>query len=380
MERFFDKNIKYKFLNIDFIFSLLIHFPLIVNFNSFVSFYLLILSFIYFLYNNKSYPKNYFNLLIAISFVLIYTYLVSFLNFGYNYSSFYKFFLLLATLIYQLNIAYSVTDFYSYFRGLAISFLIIIILNFSKILNIDIAELQRVEIGLINPIWLARFSGFLFLYFFVSNLIKFRFLKYSILIALLLIIFLSGSKGPFLALIISILYFNKNYFKHILIIIPIIFFLIIFSNQDGLLNFYFQKRFLTLNPNQKEITTIIEGDRVDLFITTIINFFQLNILQIFMGIGIGTSSFLYFNFVLNERWYPHNILLELLYEFGPIILFLFLALLFNIFFKSKDKSISIFVLYFFINSLFSGDLPLNSYIFLFLFIYLKKTSKKYELS
>ncbi len=355
----------------DFIFSILIYLPLLFNFNSNVSFYLLLISFFFVFSKKKKFSSLYIYILIFILFYISYSYIISYLYFGYNFHSFFKFILLGVTLITQLNIAFSVNNYYSFFNGFALFFCLFIILNFSVILNINLNELQRIEIGVINPIWISRFSGFFILLIFVFKLYKSKTLQFLFSLILFSIIFLSGSKGPLLALLISFIYLNVRYIKVIALVL--ISFILLFTAlpSDNLILFFFKKRFLTLNPNQVELTELIEGDRLDLFITTVTNFFNLNILKIFSGIGIGNSSFLYFNSLINERWYPHNSLLEILYESGPFFLLIFLYGLFIIIFKSVNKNISVFVLYFFINSFFSGDLPLNSYLFLFIFIYLR---------
>ncbi|GAB3174244.1 hypothetical protein GCM10027291_32110 [Telluribacter humicola] len=85
-----------------------------------------------------------------------------------------------------------------------------------------------------------------------------------------------------------------------------------------------------------------------------------------LGLGIGDFSLLYTGMISNSRYYPHNILLELIVELGILfttILFIFVIYIIKNFGNNNNK----YLLYFFIiNSMFSGDIILNEFIFFYL--------------
>ena len=80
---------------------------------------------------------------------------------------------------------------------------------------------------------------------------------------------------------------------------------------------------------------------------------------------MGEFSSFFQNSLGNQRFYPHNIVLELLVEFGLLPTLLTLIYAGQLLIKSKSMYKYIF-LYFIVNSMFSGDLILNEYIYFYL--------------
>lgn len=94
--------------------------------------------------------------------------------------------------------------------------------------------------------------------------------------------------------------------------------------------------------------------RVDMLIYTMETIFG-SITTFFFGKGIGSFGILYTG--EDSRQYPHNVFLEVWFELG--IFFLILFVIFIVFpFLLKRKTIfKVFIFYFLLNALKSGDLP-----------------------
>jgi hypothetical protein len=227
------------------------------------------------------------------------------------------------------------------------------------------------EISL-NPIWVSRYLGasllvVIFYFFNTHNSKVFSIGMIPIILVMLIYIFASGSKAVILILsiigLIDVFAFQSIKRKVYYLVLFVIFVFIAF-NLD-FLNFSFVKnRFLTEND-------ISVGQRID-FQSKIINAFDLKTFLI--GSGIGSVGYVISNF--DARFYPHNLFLEILFEFGFFVFFIlsFLSIKilvsFRLFLLSSHFTRIVFYLFlfFFLNTFFSGDLASNIDFFLFLFI------------
>lgn len=263
----------------------------------------------------------------------------------------------------------------NFFTGLSRSlFPILIILSFYSLINFSSFNTNnRLEINQLNPIWISRMVlEFLLISIFIKKNSLKRTLSFAIII--LPILYTSGSKGPILAFVcVILLYFLTNFnsgkiFLFVTISIPIFVFL---WRQTELLNSeFFISRFLSIIPNGSSINEY-ESNRLVFIPYLLGNFLLSDWFTILVGKGIGQSSFYMFGYIPNIRFYPHNIVIEILLEFGILGLLLFVMLLFQLF--SIKSNFRYFLLYYLINSMFSGDIILNEFIFLYAgFIYSSK--------
>lgn len=173
-----------------------------------------------------------------------------------------------------------------------------------------VESITRFTIPAHNPIWFARGLGISILatlFLFELSIKKFnKFVYMSLMLIMLFLIYISASRGPFLALIISLfIYFfifqrkGFSFFKKVFFICMILFTF---------------KLFIAIAPEHIWTRMLDPFSRFDLstlyrfqaFETTK-NLFLENPLK-----GVGTAGFGYFS-VLS---YPHNIVLELASEIG----------------------------------------------------------------
>ena len=226
----------------------------------------------------------------------------------------------------------------------------------------------RLEIGTLNPIWISRavLEFFLIYYFFGKPDIKVMVLFGVVAV---LILYASGSKGPIVAFILTVFIYNLrslSYRKKIMylaIIIPI--FASLYSYLAVIVeNEFIRDRFFTLIP-EGDPDSLIEVNR-GIFIPFLLKvFFSSDIITLLFGGGLGNSGFFMYGSSFTFRYYPHNLFVEILLELGLINLILLTTLL--IYVIVSNRSLFVYLLiYFTINSMFSGDLILNEFIFLYL--------------
>jgi len=174
--------------------------------------------------------------------------------------------------------------------------------------------------------------------------------------AIIILILLSG-RGPVLGLIfvwfIYLIRNNKNKFKIVFKLLPVVFILFVILNSLGDSNELVNSsnRFLQLLENENERTNqftqalTILGD------------------NLFFGVGIGGYGVA--SVGLDELWHPHNIILEIMTESGIFISSIFILFLFKTFIintiniKLNDEVyiISLIAFFLFIQSMKSGGIP-----------------------
>lgn len=223
-----------------------------------------------------------------------------------------------------------------------------------------------------NPIWIARCSGISALYFFIKMKKGNKTVLELLLFMLsLLVIFLSGSRGPLasmiLAIIIWLMLFDVRSVSKLMSAIFLLSITIVCSY------------FLLPDLMVERVFGFISGnfsssDEYRLYLYKLAwSIFTGNP----MGIGLGGFS----EYALLP--YPHNLVLEILSELGFLVMALFSLILFFVFFKSakiikryyqNNIEVNFFyclLIFSFTNAMFSGDLtsPKEFYFTLFFFIY-----------
>lgn len=175
--------------------------------------------------------------------------------------------------------------------------------------------------------------------------------------AIIILLLLSG-RGPVLGLVfVSLIYLirnNKNKFKIVFKVLPVLFILFIILNSlddsDEIVNTVNRFSGLLENGNNVRNNQFIQA---------------LTILgdNLFFGVGIGGYGLA--SVGLDEFWHPHNIILEILSESGIFISSIFLFFVFKILIINKiniklnDEVYIIYLiaLYLFIQSMKSGGIP-----------------------
>lgn len=208
--------------------------------------------------------------------------------------------------------------------------------------------------------WLSGFYALLCL-IFLRNKVYFLFF-----LVFLFCVFWSQSKGALISLFISslllVLYRNKFSLKAIgkvIMMIPIFFaFKFIASNyfSDSRINAIF--RIIEGNTGDSDYGSV--GIRFEMY-NSALELFYSNMLT---GIGLGDFS-IYTNY---DIMYPHNVPLELLAEMGFIGISFFIIFYLLFYTINKNLYLTIFVIYFFIVCLFSGDISYLRYSMVFVLL------------
>lgn len=228
---------------------------------------------------------------------------------------------------------------------------------------------NRQTIGDINVIWLGRFLSLGLLLLQVPRLESKTMVVYGLSAIILVGSLLTGSKIVLYITIPTVIlykFFNnqiniKKIRKSIVMVLFIVITLFLFLrnyNEDMIM-----LRF--------SLASNTVGQRLFLYKNSINAFLSGGIFETLFGNGGGTiGASLGFAY---ERVYPHNLLIEILYELGIFGFVLFISqLLYAILLFLKGKRNWTFFAYimFFLFSLTSGDLVANNYIFLFYSLFL----------
>ncbi|MBS9784583.1 MAG: O-antigen ligase family protein [Oceanivirga sp.] len=202
--------------------------------------------------------------------------------------------------------------------------------------------------GMLNPIWAGR------VYAFLSLLVTYYILaykRYNIIniLAVILGIFLvytAGTRGPLFAYaIITTLIMWKYSNKVVLLSVLSVFILII----------------MLIIENRGVGAHSSNLGRLD-YLYFVLDYWN----KTFLGYGIGSFGNLYLN--KDVIFYPHNLILELYIEGGIPLFAIIIVLFLNFFINFRMNYISISVIFFMINSMLSGDITSNNFLFIFLFL------------
>lgn len=234
------------------------------------------------------------------------------------------------------------------------------LLNLGLIMSYIIKARRIESLELPNPIWVARFAGDIFLlswmYYFYKKDAKSRKLLFVILIPILIMLVVTGSKGVIAALFGTLLYFhmtksiNKRNkiraFAGILAVVILMFVIVHFWGISRLAGYF---RFDTIMDRR-------QGARLDRYIYAF-NHISENLM---MGHGVGSWGRYFLNKDIYD--YPHNILLEIIFECGVITLAVFIIMFIGLFIsEKKNRTYEVHILisltlFYLINAMFSGGL------------------------
>ena len=225
-----------------------------------------------------------------------------------------------------------------------------------------------------NPIIISRGLSLALIIFFFSfrnsSSIFEKIFKAFIILNLLIFIYITGSRGPVLSLIIALFFYlfyniqngTLGVRKFLIIAVPA---LLIISYFISKFSFLFQNRLFDKVSAYDSMDVRLEPQ---VFLIT--DFLEQNMFNILFGTGTGNFGYAYTGRDFSE--YPHNIFLEIIYENGIFSLIIFLCVLFVLFyhfFKGNiiKKNIYFFVIsiFFLVNAQFSGDLSSNVFFFVF---------------
>lgn len=249
-------------------------------------------------------------------------------------------------------------------------------ISFFKSMQGEIIRLGATEDGsgnqrfALNPIWVARYLGFLFLVALYTLTQKKRnFIGYIYLLFLFSYMITSGSKGPILSLIAGCAVFFadsrlsanlRNIFIFLIIILVLIFLL-------NLIDFFSSSFYISRFSGESSSGS----DREEL-IDEAIKFRNIS----YFFFGSGTGDFGYFMNKSDSRHYPHNIFAELFFETGVIGIVIILMMWYTVMKKialilrhKRLRLICAIFVFFGLNTMFSGDLAANQFFFIFFVLF-----------
>jgi hypothetical protein len=189
------------------------------------------------------------------------------------------------------------------------------------------------------------------------------------------VIILSGSKGPLFSLLLTWVVVKLSSSKHYIKSVVLIFFVLSVSSVSlpyllgylsSDLQFFIDKRFNLITDDYNSMTS-----RISMIEFGVMNFGLRGITYMLFGNGIGD-----FFYAFKYAEYPHNLIIEILFEFGLIgILGLYFALRF-LFLKLRTYNslnitgqyITFSSLYFLFISMSTGDIAGNYLFFSFLML------------
>jgi len=231
-----------------------------------------------------------------------------------------------------------------------------------------------------SSVTLGYFFG-LSILFLARNmpLFKTKFYRLILFIAIglsFVFLFFTGSRGPLVALFGAYLFFKilktrkKVFYISFLVIVTlatIIFFesRLLYSVMPEYFRGFIELRYTS----HKAAGSIYE--RIQLYKQALVGIFQGNLFEILFGHGVGDFSDLMYG--QDKRLYPHNLLLEIGYEFGLLYLLSFLVINFKIILLNLKKSIDVnlkwlLIIYYYvlIRSMISGDIASNFLVYSFI--------------
>ena len=349
--------------NKDFLIGFIFNVPIFLAGVSNISVALLIIS-LFFAIHKGVLKKKVLEVFMFITGLTIFSFVVTYFN-NLNYAGTYKIGIFYVTLSYCLFFIASISKIEMFLKGFLLctmAFFIFLCFNFDVIKSDD-----RLNTDNMNPIWIGRLAGFaIIITAFLKNL---RF-KYLYVLLCTIIIVLAGSKGPILALLFVLFVSNliSTKLKSLLLLFILVVSVYLYYTFD-FIKLFFDHRLLTFNPNSEYLFDRIEGDRLDIYLVSIPNFFNNffnNFLSTFFGFGVNNAVYLYKSSFLSYRWYPHNIMLEILFEYGILGFSLFVYLFVKALKIIKSKIVFYGIIFFFICAQFSGDNPLNWMLFFFM--------------
>jgi O-antigen ligase len=303
-------------------------------------------------------------------------------------------FYIISIIFFYLPVLYtrSIDDIHKFFRAILYFGLILSLFGFFQINgfgNFLVKNFQgRFNLLKINPIWLGRYYSYAILVeiYFLRKLLKdfsINFGKISLLIALMFfqfyLIALTGSRGPFFALLIAIAYilitrYRLNFTRISTIIILIVLF------------FFIASSFIPQEISERLMNTTFSG-RLTVIIRVLANLEAVNNFMSNILFGIGFGAYKFGGGVFHKLIYPHNVFAEILAETGVIGIILFCVIVFYPLIQFaklkklnpnlKSLTISLFLVSL-INSCLSGHIGANYYLWFSLGIMYTVSKLRFE--
>jgi hypothetical protein len=223
---------------------------------------------------------------------------------------------------------------------------------------------DRLDVGVFSSIWVSRVALELVLLGFLVFRIR---LRYLILLSAIIfpVLYTSGSKGPIFSFVLAVMVWYliercstaKQRFWSLFVI-----FLTYFVAVESLsvidVDSYFYQRFLLQVPDGSEA---YEYSRAVLWPIAFENILAQNLFSLLFGNGIGGYEGFIFGTSSGDRYYAHNIFMELIIENGLIVTIIFAISLIRIF-SLNPCCYRYLLLYALANAQVSGDILLNEHV------------------
>jgi len=263
---------------------------------------------------------------------------------------------------------------FTVYLGLIISTALILLFIEGGFTEMNNNFFSRYSLGNINTIWLARFLSLSLILLHSTDLVKKSFFLYSSSLLIIISSLLTGSKIIlYITIPLLVLYkarnfqFSKNAIRIFLLVGSIFLISVIFLNS-------FNVEAITRRFGFESNTIQI---RLNLIFQTLSSYSNESLFKQIFGSGFATIAQ---SFGYNiERFYPHNIIAEMLYELGILgtIIFILQPIhVFYLYFKNKHNIFVYLYFLFLLFSLTSGDLVGNNYLFLFYGLVIISSRKK----
>lgn len=259
----------------------------------------------------------------------------------------------------DVKVEASFVSFLGKYSNLILFFLgLLMVLGFT--VNSKESEDRHCIIGMIDSIWCSRYTGFIAI-IPILKIFQKKWCKWDIIaiISALYIMMKSGSRGPILALLVSICYFvfPKVKLKYKI-------YLCVFSALIVCIFLFFSERSMSGSSESSDLERIalIQGVLDAKF-------------DIFWGVGVGGYNV----FLTGEDslYYPHNLFLEAYIEAGVLAIIFLTGIIICAFRRRMYTYFTCFTIYFFINSMLSGDITGNNYLIIFIGVLL--LSRRYNI-
>lgn len=247
--------------------------------------------------------------------------------------------------------------------GIRYSSLIIVLLTLLYLIGFkeNAADEGRTFVkGMIDPIWSSRYIGFLLLfqlYNLMERLKKINIIDFLSFPCALFLFIQSGSRGPLIAIGVTVLYvvypklsLKKNILLSICLLLAFFLFMSYSSRMQSDASDYSNQARIML------ISKIFDSD-----------------FDYWKGVGIGSYNLLISG--VDELYYPHNIFVETFVEIGVAGLLILLILVYFMFVKKRTDIMFIMCLFYFLNAQLSGDISGNNMFFIFLELYFLQNMK-----
>jgi hypothetical protein len=262
----------------------------------------------------------------------------------------------------------------------AICFFPVFCYFFLNYITSDLNIFSRFDLNNSNPIIIAQ----LFLLFFISLVTseKSGVMRRCLSLVYLLMAIMTGSKGPLVGLFIGGILLSYSFFR----LYKMYIFMLLLSILCGYLLYSVNTSEImildyVLNRFFGDSSSNSVSSRLDMYFLAINGVSNFGFWDFLFGKGTGSFGYLYSG--KDEIMYPHNIIIEALYELGILFTVTFFSILLVLLFRTfivalnePSNKVASFSFLFgclaFVSSMFTGDLASNLLIYLFIGIALSE--------